>query len=437
MSPATGSIAAMNGTPHLLTDVKFDERRKGYDPEQVDNFLERVSGAVAQLQDKLREATSRAEEADTRIAEAKRAQAVAEAQVDKLKADLERTQAMPAVSIESHEDPGAVAEEATNVLVMAQKAADATRAEANQQAMTTVSDARTKAAEIVAEAERQAEETLEEARRRSGELLDAQSAVVLEEARNLEDTRDQLAQDVSTLEAHFGAQRDQLRRQVERLLEVLDAGERQTLPQMSGASVAGFASSSDSRREGSDDGATVEDTNVSGKASIDDKGDASEESGDSHTAADSPSGSDDVTDGVTDDASGEASTDASDDASGDVSSDDSDGDSDGDTGEAVAAADGPSVSIDPEVEPKRMTETRDADLATDRLFGTPAASDDADEPVGGTGALFSSLNSDDEAKTTEPVLGKPDARADEAMRAFFEADFDKEPETRSRFGRRR
>ena len=34
----------MDGSPQLLTDVKFTQlKRGGYDPDQVDNFLERVS----------------------------------------------------------------------------------------------------------------------------------------------------------------------------------------------------------------------------------------------------------------------------------------------------------------------------------------------------------------------------------------------------------
>ena len=58
-------LTPLNFEDSILTDVKFSERRRGYDPEEVDNFLERVSDPVAQLQDKLREATARAEEADT------------------------------------------------------------------------------------------------------------------------------------------------------------------------------------------------------------------------------------------------------------------------------------------------------------------------------------------------------------------------------------
>ena len=53
----TGTIDRMegtSGTPHLLTDVRFSVAKKGYDPDEVDNFLERVSAAVAQLRDKLR-----------------------------------------------------------------------------------------------------------------------------------------------------------------------------------------------------------------------------------------------------------------------------------------------------------------------------------------------------------------------------------------------
>ena len=67
-------MESSSGTPHLLTDVRFSVARKGYDPDEVDNFLERVSAAVAQLQEKLRQATANAEAADGRATEATRAQ---------------------------------------------------------------------------------------------------------------------------------------------------------------------------------------------------------------------------------------------------------------------------------------------------------------------------------------------------------------------------
>ncbi len=452
------------GTPHLLTDVKFDERRKGYDPEQVDNFLERVSGAVAQLQDKLREATSRAEEADAKVADAKRAQQVAEAQVDKLKADLVRTQAMPAVSVETDAaDPGVgaetVAEEATNVLLMAQKAADATAAEAKQQAMTTISDARAKAASIVAEAESQAERTMAEARRQSSELLDAQSAAVLEEARSLEDTRDRLIQDVDLLHGHFDAQRDQLRRHVEKLLQVLDAGaeEAATPPELSNASVAGLVSVA------LDDGEATESTQARSEAETEPEVEddrvgedrLGEDSRDSE-AADAPIGDGDG------DGDGDGEVEATDAAApdplpADQSSDGTDATEPEstetlkstatlkptETAESAGASGGPDIDLSAALQAPEPT--RDLDLTTERLFG-PSDSQDRSDELSDSGSkdksspeLFASLSRGDAPKADEPVLGKPDARADEAMRAFFEADFDKPttPETKARFGRRR
>src|SRR5690348_599348 len=81
-------MESSSGTPHLLTDVRFSVARKGYDPDEVDNFLERVSAAVAQLQDKLRQATANAEAAEGRATEATRTQTLLQARVDKLEADL-------------------------------------------------------------------------------------------------------------------------------------------------------------------------------------------------------------------------------------------------------------------------------------------------------------------------------------------------------------
>lgn len=476
----------------MLTDVKFDERRRGYDPEQVDNFLERVSGAVAQLQDKLREATSRAEEADAKIAEAKRAQAVAEAQVDKLKADLERTQAIPAVATEVSDDPAVVAEEATNVLLMAQKAADATTADAKQQAMTTISDARTKAASIVAEAESQAERTLAEAKRQSSELLDAQSAAILEEARSLEETRDQLAADVSLLQEHFEAQRGVLRGYVENLLGVLDdqtqdAEAKTNLPNLSGASVAGLVSASVEASADEDDQADKQEVIANSGGRATDSVDSTESDSSSTSDADALDANalddgDEAPHETPEPASADLSlstqVDSADvddhgDANGFIIDDDNvdegsvdegsvDNESGESKGEPVAAIndlgaveDSPRSStgsftanlIQHGSEPTRTSqltaEPRDLDLTTERLFG---GVDEVEKPSAKVGSqdplatdLFAEANTNRAAKISEPSLGKPDARADEAMRAFFEADFDKldRPDNRSRFGRRR
>src|SRR5512139_2698703 len=123
-----GTIARMestSGTPHLLTDVRFSVARKGYDPDEVDNFLERVSAAVAQLQDKLRQATADAEAAEGRAAEASRQQTILQARVDKLEDDLAAAGSAPAAPAEPARAPEDDAAEASKVLVLAQRTADA------------------------------------------------------------------------------------------------------------------------------------------------------------------------------------------------------------------------------------------------------------------------------------------------------------------------
>jgi len=93
----------MDGNPQLLTDVKFSTHRKGYDPDEVDNFLERVSAAVAQLQDKLRQATERAEAADAQLAEARRLQAEAEAAAEQARAGAPSSAGAPVAATDGDE----------------------------------------------------------------------------------------------------------------------------------------------------------------------------------------------------------------------------------------------------------------------------------------------------------------------------------------------
>ncbi len=107
----------MEGTPQLLTDVKFTQLRKGgYDPEEVDNYLERINEAVAKLADNLRSATERAESAQSQLADARRAQAEAEAELE---------------VIRSGEGGAPADEQLAKVLVLAQRAADQAIDEAN------------------------------------------------------------------------------------------------------------------------------------------------------------------------------------------------------------------------------------------------------------------------------------------------------------------
>lgn len=187
------------GTPHLLTDVRFSVSRKGYDPDEVDNFLERVSGAVAQLQDKLRQATAAAEAAEARAAESARNEARLQARVDELEAGRGIAPVV-AVAPVREIDLSSDAEQASSVLIMAQRTADAA-----------VNDARTNAAQLLTEAEQEAARILGTAR-----------ATAEEELRDLERTRRDLVADNAALDAYLAEQRAVIASGLARIQSVLD-----------------------------------------------------------------------------------------------------------------------------------------------------------------------------------------------------------------------
>ena len=162
-------------TPHLLTDVRFGVARKGYDPDEVDNFLEKVSDAVAQLQDKLRQATAEREAADARAANVNRIEARLQARIAELEADLAAARAgapAAAATIAAvSRDAEAEAEAASSVLVMAQRTADSTVNEARAKAAALLTDAEAEAVRILGSARAQAEESLGDLERTRSEML--------------------------------------------------------------------------------------------------------------------------------------------------------------------------------------------------------------------------------------------------------------------------
>ena len=197
------TIAAMEttpGTPHLLTDVRFSVSRKGYDPDEVDNFLERVSAAVAQLQDKLRQATSTAEAAEARAADAVRNESRLQARISELETSVAASPAPAVVAPIRSVDPSIEADQASSVLVMAQRTADAT-----------INEARTNAAKMLTESEIEASRILSAAKTQTDDAL-----------RDLDSTRRELAADNAALEAFLSEQRAVIANGLSRIQAVID-----------------------------------------------------------------------------------------------------------------------------------------------------------------------------------------------------------------------
>ncbi len=386
----------MDGNPQLLTDVKFSTHRKGYDPDEVDNFLERVSAAVAQLQDKLRQATERAEAADAQVAEARRLQAEAEA------------------AAEQSGGGGAgggidADQELKKVLLLAQRAADQAVEEANATATRTVADARAKAVNLLAEAEQERDRMLAKARKKADAAAEERARELHEQVTSLDAVRSDLQSDVDALSGYLQGERERLRSHLGELTRIVDDPAALALlaaPEISDTEVPELATEPEPEPEVV---AAVADATESPLADL------------QEGPIEAPAGTDDQADG-----SAESPT----------------------TPEGAVAAglsdlpvEGPAASADypgPEgidesssVEPAQAASgsAEAIDLTTERLFGEGESGIDDGPPT----ELFDTV-----ADQGSSPLGEPDAAADAAMRAFFERDLDEDTDAKgSRFGRRR
>lgn len=176
----------MSLTPEDVEKQVFKERFRGYDQDEVDRFLDRVSASVGELireRDLLR---------------------------DRVR-DLERQAAETSESGELLQ----------RTLVAAQRTADETIDEARATAEQTVEDARSRAEEILSEARNEAEETVAAAHQRSGEN-ERQAHEVLDRVRRV-------VEDLSRFRSEY---RERVEAVIAEQLALLDrAGELPELPE--------------------------------------------------------------------------------------------------------------------------------------------------------------------------------------------------------------
>jgi cell division initiation protein len=166
----------MDVSAQTLREVQFREKLRGYHPDEVDEFLERVAAGIDYLQDRLRQAIERGKRAEQRVAESSEGDDA-----------LRRT------------------------LVLAQRTAELAVQEAREEAERIGASARAEARAIVARAEDVARRAIE----------DSQGALRTEVA-HLEAARDQLRADVGTLEHHLDEERSRLRAALTGALRAVD-----------------------------------------------------------------------------------------------------------------------------------------------------------------------------------------------------------------------
>src|SRR5206468_8286561 len=153
----------MDISPKTLREVEFREKLRGYHPEDVDEFLERVADSVDALQERLRQATERAVHAEQLASET-----------------------------------GDTDDAIRRTLVLAQRTAD-----------TAVQEARDEAGQIVERAQGEAGDIVAAARQEADEIARQAQVDLRADLEQLNDARDRLRREVAAvqewLETHRGA----------------------------------------------------------------------------------------------------------------------------------------------------------------------------------------------------------------------------------------
>jgi len=206
----------MDVTPQVINEVEFHQKMRGYDPDEVDDFLERVAVAVGQLTERLQETEARAAAAD------RHAQ------------DLERQLR------DAGDRPAATDDDTETIrrtLVLAQKTADAAVKEARDEAQRTVDEAKEKADSMVSEAQSSSRRLINEAESEARRASEETRQRMADEISSLEEARDGLKADHGILERHLEEQRLRLRSSIGDLQRLLDDPAKlraASMPELSG-----------------------------------------------------------------------------------------------------------------------------------------------------------------------------------------------------------
>jgi cell division initiation protein len=146
----------MSITALEIQEVRFGEAKKGYDPNEVDEFLERVAADVDTLNRALTEAAARIKAAEARAKDAEQRAAEAVSAAPAATAPAPVPAAAPASESSVSEDV------ISKAFIAAQRSADALQEEARKEAEKVYREAESKGRDIVREALAEKQKTLAE-----------------------------------------------------------------------------------------------------------------------------------------------------------------------------------------------------------------------------------------------------------------------------------
>jgi DivIVA domain-containing protein len=192
----------MDISPQTVRTTSFKLVKKGYDPDEVDSFKEQVAAAVEHAQN-----------------QATAMEARARAAVAKLQEVSQQVGSAPAPAAPTHSGDTEVI---SRTLLLAQRTADATVAEARVDADQIVNKARDEAGRVLDTARNMAAKTVDDARFEARRAAEDERVKAENEVQSLLARRDFLLADVDHLEQYLGAQRERLRDAAVQLHELIE-----------------------------------------------------------------------------------------------------------------------------------------------------------------------------------------------------------------------
>jgi cell division initiation protein len=185
-----------------LRTVEFRLGLKGYNVDEVDEYLDRAAQEAEALQEHVRQLTERLRQASDRIVQLER---------DKRTGPSEAEAGDVAAADAAVVDHGLSDETLQRTLVLAQKFVDQTKRESEAEA-----------AAIVARAEDTARAAVAAAEQAAATLQTESQAKLREEVARLEATRTELATDVESMARHLESERNRLRDALSEILQWVD-----------------------------------------------------------------------------------------------------------------------------------------------------------------------------------------------------------------------
>ena len=186
-----------------LRTVEFRLGLKGYNVDEVDEYLDKAAQEAEGLQEHVRQLNERLRQASERIAQLER-----EKRAAPVAADSEEVVAVAAASAEA----AALSDETLQrTLLLAQKFVDQTKRESEAEAATVISQAEETARAAIAAAEATAAQLQAETHQK-----------LREEVSRLEATRTELATDVESMARHLESERNRLRGALSEILKWVD-----------------------------------------------------------------------------------------------------------------------------------------------------------------------------------------------------------------------